>query len=39
MILLVTLINFEPHPMLVDIKKLKQYKFIEFEMQDFELRH
>jgi hypothetical protein len=39
MILLMTLINFEPNPMLVNIKKLKPYKFIEFEVQDFELRH
>jgi hypothetical protein len=39
MILLVTLINFEPNPMFVNIKELKPYKFIEFEEQDFELRH
>lgn len=34
MVLLVTLTNFEPNPMLVNINKLKSYKFIDYEVQD-----
>jgi hypothetical protein len=34
--LLITFINFEPNPMLVNIKKLKLYKLIEYKVQDFE---
>ncbi len=34
MVLLVTLTNFEPNPMLVSINKLKSYKFIDYEVQD-----
>jgi hypothetical protein len=37
MVLLVTLTNFEPNPVLVNINKLKPCKFIEFEVQDFEV--
>jgi hypothetical protein len=37
MILLVTFINFEPNPMFNNINKLKPYKFIEYEMQNFEM--
>jgi hypothetical protein len=34
MVLLVTLTNFEPNPMLVNINKLKSYKFIDSKVQD-----
>lgn len=34
-ILLMALINFEPNHVLVNINKLKLYKFIEYEVQDF----
>jgi hypothetical protein len=37
MILLVTLTNFELNIVLVNINKLKPYKFIEYEVQDFEI--
>jgi hypothetical protein len=37
MILLVTLTNFELNLVLVNINKLKPYKFIEYEVQDFEI--
>jgi hypothetical protein len=30
-----TFINFEPNHVLVNINKLKQYKFIEYEVEDF----
>jgi len=33
-ILLMIFINFEPNPLLVNINKLKPYKFIEFKVQD-----
>ncbi len=33
-ILLVTFINFEPNHVLVNISKLKSYKFIKFEVQN-----
>jgi hypothetical protein len=39
MILLVAFTNFEPNLMLVDINKLKSYKFIEFEVQDLKYIH
>jgi tellurite resistance protein TehA-like permease len=32
MVLLLTFINFEPNPMLVNINKLKLYKFIEYKV-------
>jgi hypothetical protein len=38
MILLVTFTNFEPNLVLVNINKLKPYKFIEYEVQDFEVQ-
>jgi hypothetical protein len=38
MILLMTFTNFEPNIVLVNINKLKPYKFIEYEMQDFEIQ-
>ncbi len=37
MVLLVTFTNFEPNLVLVNINKLKSCKFIEFEVQDFEM--
>ncbi len=33
-----TFTNFEPNLVLVNINKLKPYKFIEFEIQDFEVQ-
>jgi len=33
-VLLIAFINFEPNPLLVNINKLKPYKFIEFKVQD-----
>ncbi len=33
-VLLMAFINFEPNPLLVNINKLKPYKFIEFKVQD-----
>jgi hypothetical protein len=33
----VAFINFEPHLVLVDTNKLKLHKFIEYEVQDFEV--
>lgn len=32
-----TFVNFEPNPVLVNINKLKQYKFIETKVQDYEV--
>jgi hypothetical protein len=37
-ILLVTFINFEPSHVLVNISKLKSYKFIKSELQIFEVQ-
>ncbi len=37
MVLLVTFTNFEPNLVLVNITKLKQYKYIE-SMQNFEIQ-
>ncbi len=34
MVLLVILTNFEPNLMLININKLKSYKFIDSEVQD-----
>jgi hypothetical protein len=36
-ILPVTLINFEPNLLFININKLKPYKFIEYEVQNFEV--
>ncbi len=38
MILLATFINFEPNLMFININKLKPYKFIEYEVQIFEVQ-
>ncbi len=37
-VLLVTLTNIEPNPMLENIYKLKPYQFITFEVQNFEVQ-
>jgi hypothetical protein len=33
----ITLTNFEPNPMLININKLKPYQFIAFKVQNFEV--
>jgi len=37
MILLLTFTSFEPNFMFININKLKPYKFIEYEVQNFEV--